>query len=1077
MDWRWWCVLLSLSVSARGSECPEGAGCNTCIRYPEDIYQMTCATANNEIVTVDMRANDYVQMNCRKSVNWATFNIGSPQIIRGVKKVLFKMCNLPEENGLASITNKLLIKDLQELYFSSYNNLSSKLTNETLKGFNSVKTLSLLSNEFTTLPGSLLEDMTNLTFLDLRYNNLHQLPKDFFTPPKLERLEIGYNKLASLDRNSFGNLSRLKILNIFDNEIANIEPDTFDGLGALERLDLKLNNLESLPAQIFHRLSKLKAINLSRNNFSEGSLPADLLKNCTDLEEFTLEENSRNMTTLPERFFANFMKLGTIELKKIGLTILPENLFQATVNLQNLNLERNFLSTLPSNIFQDNSHILTLDLSFNEISYLPDGIFSNLRDIVRLDLSRNHIATISGNLFSGLSSLQELNMERNNMTDIDLEAFISLQKLKIARFSYNSLTLKSLWGVLGSPFKSSTELEELHLDYNNISDIFDDWMLTMNSLRLLNLSHNSFQIITDGDLQFFSPFVQVDLSYNKIRHINLDKVEIWATDRDDQRNVKVSVENNPIECDCELYSLLRYLEGELHPNVQNAFHLVIGQLKCTGPQDFADIAIIDLKSSTLTCDIKVTRNESDCPSLCTCYSRPFDKAYIINCSNVGLTEPPQSVCTESPHSSIHLNLSGNSLNVMPDSEGCGYDEVTVLDLTHNNISKISVENLPRNLTVLKLNNNGLSRLNQDVIARLENSSKLLDLTLHSNPWDCDCEARQFFNFVQKKSIKLPELMKITCSGRESLPIHQMTPDELCPTSNTWIIVGCSLVALLGLILGTLAAVYYRYQMEIKVWLYAKNLCLWFVTENELDRDKLFDAFISYSHKDEDFVVNDLIPKLEAEPRPFKLCVHFRDWLAGEWIPKQIARSVEESRRTIVVLSPNFLESVWGRMEFRAAHSQALSEGRARVIVILYGDIGPTEELDPELNAYLSMNTYVKWGDPWFWQKLEYAMPHPPGIKKRKSRKSIFESTQPPRIAMPSDKSELINSSGTPSTPPISTTPPADSVKIFIVNGVTDNEYEKPAINNIDRNALPPAITDLNPNKSNSVFNKIQCTTV
>lgn len=50
------------------------------------------------------------------------------------------------------------------------------------------------------------------------------------------------------------------------------------------------------------------------------------------------------------------------------------------------------------------------------------------------------------------------------------------------------------------------------------------------------------------------------------------------------------------------------------------------------------------------------------------------------------------------------------------------------------------------------------------------------------------------------------------------------------------------------------------------------------------------------------------------------------------------------------------------MEFRAAHSQALSEGRARVILILYGDIGPMDNLDSELKAYISMNTLMSNGE-------------------------------------------------------------------------------------------------------------------
>ena len=100
-----------------------------------------------------------------------------------------------------------------------------------------------------------------------------------------------------------------------------------------------------------------------------------------------------------------------------------------------------------------------------------------------------------------------------------------------------------------------------------------------------------------------------------------------------------------------------------------------------------------------------------------------------------------------------------------------------------------------------------------------------------------------------------------------------------------------------------------------------------MTEEELDRNKIYDAFVCYSHKDDDFVENNILQKLEEGPNPYKLCVYTRDWIAGDWIPAQITRSIEKSRRTIVVLTPNFVESYWGRMEFRLAHLETLEEGR------------------------------------------------------------------------------------------------------------------------------------------------------
>ncbi|KAL1448931.1 hypothetical protein WDU94_000180 [Cyamophila willieti] len=151
------------------------------------------------------------------------------------------------------------------------------------------------------------------------------------------------------------------------------------------------------------------------------------------------------------------------------------------------------------------------------------------------------------------------------------------------------------------------------------------------------------------------------------------------------------------------------------------------------------------------------------------------------------------------------------------------------------------------------------------------------------------------------------------------------------------------------------------------------MLLCWVSEEDIDSDKAYDAFVSYAQEDYVFVVHTLLPELE---KSFKICHHERDFVPGEWIIDQIQEKVDKSRRTIIVLTEPFLNSYWGMYEFRTAHAQAAKDNCARVIILILGDMPPQETMPDEMKAYMSMNTYIKWDDKWFWEKLKYALPHP-----------------------------------------------------------------------------------------------------
>lgn len=263
----------------------------------------------------------------------------------------------------------------------------------------------------------------------------------------------------------------------------------------------------------------------------------------------------------------------------------------------------------------------------------------------------------------------------------------------------------------------------------------------------------------------------------------------------------------------------------------------------------------------------------------------------------------------------------------------------------------------------------------------------------------------------------------------------MSESNLC---HKWQLVYTVLLVTAVLLLAAiLIAVYYRYRDIIDSWLYFHG-CFRGIIGKKEDQSKTYDVFLSYSHKDEKFVTETLLAVLESGPNPFKICVHWRDFEPGEFIVTGVTKSVLDSRRTLVVLSPNYLESVWGKMEFRTAHSQAMLEGKARVILILYGDID-VKKLDPELKLYMNTNTYIKWGDPNFWSRLIKALPHQDKYVRHKQKHANV-------MNFIDEKFNFVNGSPVTSSP--GTTPPivtldVNNLKSHPLNFVPSSEIQTP----------------------------------
>jgi hypothetical protein len=71
-------------------------------------------------------------------------------------------------------------------------------------------------------------------------------------------------------------------------------------------------------------------------------------------------------------------------------------------------------------------------------------------------------------------------------------------------------------------------------------------------------------------------------------------------------------------------------------------------------------------------------------------------------------------------------------------------------------------------------------------------------------------------------------------------------------------------------------------------------------------------FISYSHQDREWVETWLMPRLEGVG--LEVCIDFRDFKIGRASVLNMEEAVETCDKTLLVLTPNWLESKWTNLE-------------------------------------------------------------------------------------------------------------------------------------------------------------------
>ena len=608
--------------------------------------------------------------------------------------------------------------------------------------------------------------------------------------------------------------------------------------------------------------------------------------------------------------------------------------------LHKLVLRRNGLRTIGPNCFHGLQGIQSIDLRNNQLTSLPENLFRGLTSLLHIDLSKNMISVIHKTLFQGLINIKRIYLNGNDLSYIENGLFNTLDSLEVLQLRSNKIKR-----IGGNPFSPSSALRELHLQNNDLTSL-PSWIFYLKKIEKLDLSNNRITLL--------------DLTW--VNRTDLDQFLIAS---------EIMLAGNPLTCDCKMAATVKLISPvlEKHPEIKPRFSSWL----CDWPHELKGKSFLDTNETNQW----VTREKTKhCPSACVCRKRCSNGHIVVNCESQNLEEIPSSM----PQGRIELNLINNHIRDIPPYHYL--DKVTVLKLTNNKVERLQVSVLKglKHVKTLLIDSNMLRSLPEEII-----SLNFTRMALSGNSFKCDCNTKWMIHWLLKNKEHIKDSDRVLCSSGQSdlrgKHMYNLTDNMfICPTTspvaaNYLTIVITAAFVLCGLLLLTVITVIllYKYQGELKVFMFTRFNLHPFDRIDDSDPNKIYDAFISYSGEDYQWVVNTLQRRLENHNPPYKLCLHHRDFQVGALIQENIFKSVDHSKRMLMVLSSSFAKSGWCLLEFRFAHQKVLQDRTNYLIIILFNDVDMAD-LDEEIKLYMRTNTYVRVSDDWFWQKLFYAMP-------------------------------------------------------------------------------------------------------
>lgn len=769
-------------------------------------------------------------------------------------------------------------------------------------------------------------------------------------------------------------------------------------------------NMTSFPESLFTAMPNMRALMMDDNQvtspvvFPWRNRYAFLPRNLSRTHLFNVLYSFQNSFDIAPNVFRRVYTLN-------GNRISNLTCFGLSGEFQYVSFERNGIKWISEcGVFSEVKDLQFLSLANNELQYIPENLFSNLSDLKRLDLQQNTLRCLYVNLFTHLRNLEKLNLAGNRLVVLQDNIFGRLVKLTDLNLSNN--ILKHISDSAISRF--SVDLKNLDLSNNTIT-AFPVIAFLLPNIKSVNLDHAHIQVLDFSDIDRRTTVFEMARSVVNPSGGNAPALEnlpaLAATRSVSFKQSKLqtvvyynssseaadtftfvmkfytfTIDGSPLACDSNILNFTHQIRGSIASASLTGREPSFKQWRCAWPPELNGRLIGELKDDETYLRVQPGNLGNDpCPDHCTCYIRASLETIIVDCINRGLENIPSTV----PAKTRELWLQNNSIRALP-THAMYFSQLFDLRIASNQLHEFpeSYLRLLKNLHTLYLDDNLLGSLSPQVV-QLHN---LRQVRISGNPFRCDCRLMWMKTWLLTRKAVVMDWSIIKCStegeGKFGQTLVAVEDDHfVCPVHSSLgqlavpVAVPVTLVAIL-LVLGVLC---FWQRRTIKVLLYIHTGLHPFDRDpppNESQRST-YDVAVCCSFQHTSWVMEKIVKPLEHDA--LTIFFYSRDAWLGESTSDNVRRSVESSRRLVVVLGED-----WPRDNLLiAAVREGLSKCRKELVqylVLVVHGLSLAKDVSKDIKDnkdntsfdlyryFLGTGRYISTQDKHFLKKLLYEMP-------------------------------------------------------------------------------------------------------